>query len=69
MYFFTYLPILLFNIPLGTFLDRHPIAHSTLILVTLSLVSQIALTLLLQFRITGYTILMYVMRSCFGVAG
>jgi len=69
MYFFTFLPIFLFNIPLGTILDRRPIAQSLMTLMIMSFVSQVGMTLLVQYRISGYLPLLYVMRAFFGLAG
>jgi MFS family permease len=69
MYFFTYLPIFLFNIPIGMVIDRSSVKKSLFILLFMNLFSQIVCTIMVVTRISGYIILMYIMRSIFGVAG
>jgi MFS family permease len=69
MYFFTYLPIFLFNIPIGTIIDRSPVYISLFALVFMSFISQVVCTLMVQTQVTGYIIIMYVARAFFGIAG
>jgi MFS family permease len=69
MYFFTYLPIFLFNIPIGTIIDRSPVKVSLFVLICMSFFSQLVCTLMVQTQITGYIVVMYIMRCFFGVAG
>ena len=69
MYFFTYLPIFLFNIPIGTIIDRTPPARSLFALVFMSFFAQVLCTLMVQTQITGYVAIMYIARCFFGVAG
>ncbi len=69
MYFFTYLPILLFNIPIGTIIDRSSVTLSLFGLLLMSFISQLVCTLMVQTRVTGYLVVMYLMRSFFGLAG
>jgi hypothetical protein len=69
MYFFTYLPIFLFNIPIGTIIDRTPPARSLFALVFMSFFAQTLCTLMVQTQITGYVAIMYIARCFFGVAG
>lgn len=69
MYFFTYLPIFILNIPIGTIIDRSPVTLSLFVLLIMSFVSQLGLTLMVQTQITGYIVIMYVLRSLFGIAG
>lgn len=69
MYFFTYLPIFLFNIPIGTIIDRTPPSKSLFVLVLMSFVSQLVCTIMVQTQIGGYIVIMYITRCFFGVAG
>ena len=69
MYFFTYLPIFLFNIPIGTIIDRTDITRSLVTLLLMSFISQLVMTIMVQTQISGYIFVMYAMRSLFGVAG
>jgi len=69
MYFFTFLPICLFNIPIGTIIDRSQVTVSLLVLLLLSLVSQLVSSLMVQTQVTGYIFIMFAMRSLFGIAG
>lgn len=69
MYFFTYLPIFLFNIPIGMIIDRSSVKKSLFVLLFMNLFSQIICTIMVSTRVGGYIIVMYIMRSFFGVAG
>jgi len=69
MYFFTFLPIFILNIPIGTIIDRNEITVSLFALLLMSLGSQIVMTLMVWLQIPGYIFIMYAMRSIFGVAG
>ena len=69
MYFFTYLPIFLFNIPIGMIIDRSSVKKSLFVLLFMNLCSQIVCTIMVVTRTSGYIIIMYIMRSMFGLAG
>jgi len=69
MYFFAYLSILLFNIPIGTIIDRSSPVKSLFVLLFMSLISQITNSLMVQTQMPGYIIIMYLMRSVYGLSG
>ncbi len=69
MYFFTFLPIFLFNIPIGIIIDRNEVTISLFVLLFMSLASQVVGTCMIQFRVEGYIIGLYVIRAFFGMAG
>jgi MFS family permease len=69
LYFFTFIFIFLFNIPIGTLIDRHSLTFSMFALLATSLAAQLIGTLMLQFRPQGYLAILYVMRAFFGLAG
>lgn len=69
MYFFTFLPIFLFNIPIGTIIDRNPVTISLFFLLISSLLAELIGTMMVQFRPDSYLIGLYVIRALFGLAG
>lgn len=69
MYFFTFLPIFLFNIPIGTIIDRNPVTISMFSLLLCSLVAQLVGTFMVQNRPDHFLIGLYFVRAFFGLAG
>jgi len=69
MYFYVFLPILIFSIPTGMLIGRR-IKHSsmTIILVTISLASVIGLWYLFYMRYSSNKSLIFLLRGMFGLA-
>ena len=69
MYFFTFLSVGIFCIPIGFLIDRLPLKVTVLSLLMFSLVSQFLTGLMFETKPSFYIVIIMLMRSLFGVAG
>ncbi len=69
MYAFTFLPILLLDIPIGIVIDRVDLKKSVFVLLVITLLSQTVTGLMFHLRPRGYRWVVYLMRSVFGTVG
>lgn len=69
MYFFTFLSVAIFCIPIGLLIDRLSLSFTIISLLILSLLSQFLTGLMFQLQPTPYILVIMIMRAVFGAAG
>jgi hypothetical protein len=69
LYVFSFVPIVLFDIPLGMLMDRIPLRYTMMTMAILLFFSQTFIGVAMQFMIPGYVAVSCGMRSIFGITG
>lgn len=69
LYFFQFLPVTLFQIPIGMMIDKYPVKRAMFFFVFLCFVSTLVSALAFEFMMPGYKTIVFVTKSTFGVCG
>ena len=69
LYFATYLPILITDLPLGVILDKFPLQKTVVVIALSSFIAELLTAVLFDFRPEGYIYIVYALRAIVGMAG
>jgi len=69
LYFSTYLPILITDLPLGVILDKFPLQKTVVVIALSSFIAELLTAVLFDFRPEGYIYIVYALRAIVGMAG
>ena len=69
LYFATYIPIMITDIPVGMLLDRFPMQKTIILLVVVSFTFELLSAVVVDLRPTGYLYFLYAFRVLIGMAG
>lgn len=69
LYFSTYLPVMITDIPLGIVLDKFPLQKTVLVIGFSCFLAELFIAILFDFRPDGYLYMIYALKAVVGMAG
>lgn len=69
LYFATFLPVMITDIPLGIILDKFPLQKTVIAIAVTSFLAELGTAVLFDLRPEGYLWMVYILRAIVGMAG
>ena len=69
LYFATFLPVMITDIPLGIILDKFPLQKTVIAIAVTSFLAELGTAVLFDLRPEGYLWMVYILRAVVGMAG
>lgn len=69
LYFATFLPVMITDIPLGIILDKFPLQKTVIAIAVTSFLAELGTAVLFDLRPEGYLWMIYILRAIVGMAG